>query len=355
MKHKKRLFFISMIGISIVVVIPFLVVTKIYEQHFGVRFETHPKTRYKVELFKTLTRKPYVFQSKQGVKLQGYYYTTKKESLVKGIVVLAHGFSGGGHISYMPEIDFLVKNGYDVFAYDATGNDESEGESVRGLPQGLLDLGEAVDFVKQQLREDQLPLFLYGHSWGAYAVMSYLAIDEEIEAAVALAGFNNSLDKLLEEGERRYGKKIKGLEGYMKGYEWVKFGEIATATSLEGLALTKADVLIIQSRDDHMIDFNHSFLYFKNHLKHKKNIYFLAFNDRAHDPVRTFQVQEKLRKINKLYDEAMQKGDKASETALNEAYLKVHKQIDPVLMTDIVTFYNNRVENIKDRHTKNLK
>ncbi|WP_370631506.1 serine aminopeptidase domain-containing protein [Peptoniphilus sp. KCTC 25270] len=54
---------------------------------------------------------------------------------LKGIIIIAHGFGGGGHNSYLDCINYFAQNGYYVFAYDATGNDESEGEGVRGFPQ----------------------------------------------------------------------------------------------------------------------------------------------------------------------------------------------------------------------------
>ena len=49
----------------------------------------------------------------------------------------------------MDVADYLSSNGYLVFAYDATGNDESEGDAVNGLPQGIIDLDYAIRFIKE--------------------------------------------------------------------------------------------------------------------------------------------------------------------------------------------------------------
>ena len=62
---------------------------------------------------------------------------------------MAHGLGGGGHNSYMDCANYFARHGYYVFAYDATGNDESEGEGVGGLPQGVIDLDYAISFVEQ--------------------------------------------------------------------------------------------------------------------------------------------------------------------------------------------------------------
>ena len=48
----------------------------------------------------------------------------------------------------MPFIDCFTENGYYVFAYDAQGNDGSEGKSISGLPQGIIDLDNAISYAK---------------------------------------------------------------------------------------------------------------------------------------------------------------------------------------------------------------
>lgn len=78
----------------------------------------------------------------------------------KGIIILVHGFGGGGHNSYMDCINYFVKNGYYVFVYDATGNDESEGEGVGGFFQGVIDLNYAISFVEDSKTLLNLPIGL---------------------------------------------------------------------------------------------------------------------------------------------------------------------------------------------------
>lgn len=59
-------------------------------------------------------REKYEFTSNKGQKLVGYNYYVDKN--VKGIVIFAHGFGGGGHNSYMDCANYFAKNGYYVFA-----------------------------------------------------------------------------------------------------------------------------------------------------------------------------------------------------------------------------------------------
>ena len=105
----------------------------IYEDNFGDRYETYAPMARSVDEFDGLNVKRYTFSSDQGQKLVGYQYYKTLEN-TKGVVVISHGLGGGGHNSYMDVADFFTSNGYVVFAYDATGNDESEGSSLETSP-----------------------------------------------------------------------------------------------------------------------------------------------------------------------------------------------------------------------------
>jgi hypothetical protein len=58
--------------------------------------------------------------------------------------------------------NYFAQNGYYVFAYDATGTDESEGNGVGGLPQGVIDLDYAISFVEESKEIPDLPIVLFG-------------------------------------------------------------------------------------------------------------------------------------------------------------------------------------------------
>ena len=64
--------------------------------------------------FPGLNKKAYSFKSSMGHNLQGYFYSYEKT--VEGrIVVFDHGM-GGGHRSYMREIEKLCRHGFLVFS-----------------------------------------------------------------------------------------------------------------------------------------------------------------------------------------------------------------------------------------------
>ena len=84
------------------------------------------------------------------------------------MVIFAHGF-GNGHHRYLEVINYIAKNGFQVFSYDATSFDESEGEGIKGFPQGVVDVISAIYYVKSIGYKEE-DIILVGHSWGAYSI-----------------------------------------------------------------------------------------------------------------------------------------------------------------------------------------
>jgi hypothetical protein len=151
-KNKKKItIIISIILVALIllfVVAPFGISIGVYNSVFGERYTSYEPLTYKVSDFDGLKAERLQFTSDKDQKLVGYrYYVTDDKP--KGAVIIAHGLGGGGHNSYMDSANYFAQNGYNVFAYDATGNDESEGEGTYGLPQGVIDLSYAIDFVER--------------------------------------------------------------------------------------------------------------------------------------------------------------------------------------------------------------
>ncbi len=61
-----------------------------------------------------------------------------------------------------------------MFSFDCTGSHESRGKGTTGLPQLALDLNAALSYMESDSALDGVPIMLYGHSWGGYAVAAVL-------------------------------------------------------------------------------------------------------------------------------------------------------------------------------------
>lgn len=130
----------------------------IYKQNLNQRFESYAPLMFNVDDFENLSREKYIFIFNKGQKLTSYLYKSNKElGEPHGIIIFAHGFGGGGYNSYMDSAHYFARNGYYVFAYDATGNDETEGRGIGGIPQGLVDLDYAISFVEKSGNFPNLP------------------------------------------------------------------------------------------------------------------------------------------------------------------------------------------------------
>ena len=182
--------------------------------------------------------------------LQGYYYPAAIE---KGLVVLAHGFHAGAD-DYLPLIAEIVKGGYGVLAYDVTGVYSSEGESVVGMCQSLVDLDRVLTFAAEDSRFAQMPKMVVGHSWGGYAAASVLALHSEIKAAVLLAPMNNGATIMLEKSEQYAGKAAAvAAKPIFDLYQSMLFGRYVSYNGVVGINATTAPVLIAQGVDDTVI------------------------------------------------------------------------------------------------------
>ena len=228
---------------------PKLAVQTVYKTLFNKRLTSEEPYRYSVDDFPRLKRDRHHFFSDDGQILVGYMYYYQEQPQ-KGVVVMAHGFGGGGHLTYLDCANYIAKNGFYVFAYDATGNDESEGNSVRGLPQGVIDLDHVISFVEQQDEFKGLPIGLFGHSWGAYSVANALNEHPEVSCVVSVAGFSKSSDLLLAQGRQMVGPVIYVFIPYLKLIDDLKFGKYADETGMDGLSKTDAEVMIIHGGKD---------------------------------------------------------------------------------------------------------
>ena len=226
--------------------------------------------------FPGLEAEPFSFPSCKGHELKGYFYHYGNP-IPGRIVVFDHGF-GGGHRSYMKEIELLCRHGYLVFSYDHTGCMESGGENIGGFTQSLVDLNDCLTALKATERCRGLDFSVMGHSWGGFSTLNICALHPDVSHIVVLSGFV-SVNKLVE----------SFFSGIMKGYRKAilalennpDFGHYNAVESLSG---TNARVLLVYSENDKMVNKAVHFDTLKNGLSHKENIRFLLVENKGHNP-----------------------------------------------------------------------
>ena len=270
----------------------------IYNDNFNRRFETYEPFALKIEDFEGLQRTKYEFPSDKGQMLTGYMYSAGTGQ--KGILIIAHGL-GAGHNSYMDCADYFAKNGYYVFAYDATGNDESEGDGLGGIPQGVVDLDHAVSFVEESGNFPDLPIVLFGHSWGGYSACSVLTYHPEIKAVIECSGCNSSSDLFEAGGKEEAGSFIYTMMPFVRLHERIRYGKYASNTAMDGFAASKAAVMIVHSADDSVVPIEYGCDLFYKKYGSDPRFTFIRLEDNGHNYV--FDDRTYIDEFNAGFDE----------------------------------------------------
>lgn len=253
----------------------------LYKVYFGGRFESRKSSMRYVQEFEGLERTRYEFASDKGQTIVGYMYSSGTDQ--KGIIIFSHGYGAGGHNSYMPCINYLAQNGYYVFAYDATGNDESGGNGIGGVPQGVIDLNYAISFVEDSGNFASMPIGLFGHSWGGYSVCNALTYHPEIEAVIECSGPCSSSDLVEGGGVKAVGPVVHVLMPVIKVYERAKFGEYATNSGLVGFAATDAEIMVIHSDDDDVVPIEYGYDIYYEYYHDDPRFTFIRLTGKGHN------------------------------------------------------------------------
>ena len=333
---------------SLVAISPLVASQVLFNKFFNTRIESYAPLWYDVSDFAGLQRTKHVFASDKGQKLTGYMYYSDAVSSQKGVIILSHGYGGGGQRTYMDCTNYLCSHGYYVFAYDNTGNDESEGEGIIGFPQGIIDLHNAINYVKGLEKYKSYPLMLFGHSWGGYSTTNVLYYHPEIKAVVALSGFNQSSLLIKSHGLRYAPSSVDVLMPYVSNYEQAKFGKLTESTAMRSFEKTKAKVFIAHSKDDNVVPYEAGFgVYFEKYSSDPR-FTFESYNYRGHGAV---YYSDEGREYTEIFQKDWKQFLKSdpSETE-KQKYLSEHldrtiwnNRLDTNLFARIIDFYNQNL------------
>ncbi|RKZ19915.1 alpha/beta hydrolase [bacterium] len=117
-------------------------------------------------------------------------------------VVMMHGWGGNAEF-LLPLAGPFLAVGLNVLLVDARNHGRSDHDGHSSLPRFADDLGNAVDWVRQQT-EHAGPVALCGHSLGGGAALLCAAEREDIAAVISLATFAHPTDMM-----RRFMRKAR--------------------------------------------------------------------------------------------------------------------------------------------------
>ncbi|MCH5317944.1 MAG: alpha/beta fold hydrolase [Eubacterium sp.] len=254
-------------------------ILNVYKNRMFKRYDDEGTAFYfSAEDFDGLNKLPFCFKTKRGNKLRGCFYFYENP-VPDRLVIFDHGM-GGGHRSYMREIELIAKKGYKVFSYDHTGCMESEGDSVFGFATSLADLDSAVTALKNEEEYKNMKISVIGHSWGAYAVQNICALHSDITHAIAISG-PISVKAMV---DQYFGGILKYYREAIMRLETQENPDYVGLDAVTALRDSNAKILIIQSQDDKMVKKECHFDLLKNALSNKENIRFLLVDGKLHNP-----------------------------------------------------------------------
>ncbi len=278
-------------------------IKEMYLQKICCRYDDMGLARYFTHKdFDGLRAEGFSFKGMEGHTLNGafYFYDGYRGDKV---VVFDHGM-GGGHLSYMREIERLCRAGYRVFSYDHTGCMTSGGENTGGFARSLDDLDRCIKALKGKFGEG-MAFSVIGHSWGGYSTLNIASLHPEIESIVAISGFA-SVKRMLDGVFSIYAPKIMELEE-RNGIPTLSADAAASLADYNGRAL------VIHSADDKVVSAKKHFFHLRKELALNPNVRFMLVNGKAHNPNYTEDAVRYLAYYVKTLTKRLKKGTLATE------------------------------------------
>ena len=344
----KRIIKITSLFILSILLVHFVSTIIVYESIFNYRCTSLTYLMPTIEDYENLESTRHEFNTNKNNKLVGYLYSNK-EIEEKALVVFSHGLGSGGQIGYLEIYNYLTSNGYYVFAYDATANDESEGSAIGGLPQGIIDLDNTINYVKTIEEVKDLPLMLMGYSFGAYSVSNVLNYQTDIKAIVSIAGWNESINQI-EYRSSLYVKDFsKVLVPFVRMYERMKYGKYATSKAMNAFDNTNSKIMIIHGENDESVPIEYGYNMFYEKYHNDERFIFKYYDNRNHTNI--YYDEEKAIKYDNFLTEFelyKSKNKITNEDIINYVNQNLDKELivnklDYSLFKEIIEFYDSTI------------
>ena len=213
-----------------------------------------------------------------GYTLRGHVYGTSKDA--RGLVIFRHGIFTQ-HQDYLAYIIALVDKGWKVFAYDAIGCGESDGDSTLGFAQSPLDVHAAVQFARENGMADGLPILLLGHSWGGYGVAGALDFDDGVAGCVTMSGFDTPDDIILESASDQMGAIAQTQRPFIDFIGWLDFGSDGGRSAARAIDNSGLPVLVIHGTGDTVVGFDGAAIIAKRDTIANPQVQYLVLDEKG--------------------------------------------------------------------------
>lgn len=148
-------------------------------------------------------------RSMDGLLLHALYFPVEN---AKRFVLLSHGYKGSGFGDFAYTARFLHENGCNLLFIDQRCCGESEGEFITFGAKEQYDVQQWADYIAERNKE-KLPIYLFGESMGAAAVLmaSGRKLPQEVKGLIADCGFQSMKRQLQDIAANWFHLKWVGL------------------------------------------------------------------------------------------------------------------------------------------------
>lgn len=230
-----------------------------FERHERPNYLTYPGI-YNIDRISSLERTTLSIKSGKN-KLVAYLYECNNPI---GLVCFSHGFHAGAD-DYIPIYKYLVEHNFSVLCYNMTGTFESEGDSCVGMNQALVDLDNVINYINNDEKLSNLPLFTMGHSLGGYAAGSVLSLHDNIKACALIAPMCNASTMMVDVAKEYVGDFALAQAPIFSAYQSLLFKKYVNYDVIQGINKRDIPIFIAHGVSDKIISYD------KNSVMAKKD------------------------------------------------------------------------------------
>ena len=299
---------------------------------FGARRDKNPLLKYYTyKDFSLNVEEVTVYRKK--VKLFGYIYHPVNGKNGK-LVIFCHGI-GPGQAAYTTEIAYFCKCGFTVLAIDSMGCGLSEGKGVGGMYEGVRTATLAIDFARRDERLANMPVYLVGHSWGAYSVLCACA-ERKVNAVVAISAPSTPIKTiyniLTKHGMPKHVAVI--IYPLMAILDFLKFGSKSNLNAAKVAEKSGTPIMHVYGDSDRIVPFKGSAYYEADDEKTQK----LLVEGRAHNPYVSLEAQKHLTLLQEKAESAGKMSQEERDEFFNNFDYSLATEEDLEVMGKIVQF-----------------
>lgn len=228
-------------------------------------------------------------KTEDGKLLKGWLIYSEKG---KGIIICLHGYPANKS-DILPVIDFLYPE-FSLLLFDFRAHGESEGRVCYFGLKEFIDVKSAIDFIKKDKRTKNLPIGIWGYSFGGAVGIIFTAKYDEIKAIATDSAFANFPDMV-----KSYYKNLGPLKYIFSSFSiflgrYVFKSDFKENSPENFINKLKCPILIIHSRNDEFVPFSHAERLYKN-ANDPKEIYVVEGSHTGLDRAYTDEYRKKVK------------------------------------------------------------